>query len=363
MCGIYGMIFHHGVDKRYNNRLQVFWNVLSVTSADRGTDATGVARCSRQGNVGVYKDVLPSYDMIKTATWQSYLASILEETTHAAMGHTRKKSVGLNTQPNAHPFVFDTRWGQFVGMHNGTISNHIKFAPADACFAVDSANLLWSLSQLDKNKWAPILEKVDGSFALAYARKDSVYLARNSGSPCWRAFVPSFGATVYASVPHMFLSAAAMAGVQLDSIAQLKPGRVYEFTAGRKRCLVSKFKDTYKEPSVYGCYGGWVDETDNASTSVTSAAAVVTTPTTSTTANTLRRKHYICNGCQNWFGIEGLMTFTNGKRYCDPCSRTLAVLPVSATIRAAILEQARQPEGLTRAQAERIAFDTSRGGV
>lgn len=205
MCGIFGLIYHGtGRTREQVNASADLFTTLAVQSAERGVDATGLARVDSDGYMALYKNCLPSYEVVNFKRWWRPLLNISPSTV-AVLGHTRYGTHGDNTQDNAHPFLFSSKDGEFVGTHNGVISNHADFGPATP-FANDSANLFHGLASEEPEKWGDLLREVRGSFALVFARGAEVYMARNIGSPCYSVYVPSLDATAYASTYTILLS-------------------------------------------------------------------------------------------------------------------------------------------------------------
>lgn len=109
MCGIIGF----SSKKNYNYdkiKMLMFWN-----SVDRGLDATGIYTPKS----GIIKDNVP---VSKFMTSGKYTNKLKKD--NLLVAHVRKRSVGMNTLDNAHPF----KYGDVITVHNGTLSNHWALA-------------------------------------------------------------------------------------------------------------------------------------------------------------------------------------------------------------------------------------------
>lgn len=212
MCGIFSMIIHPTKKERDYDQLRALVNALALFSADRGTDATGLALVQDDGNViNTVKEAKPSYELIRKKSWRKTL-KLLGPDTHYVLGHTRKATRGSNESRNAHPFEFEHKDGLLVGVHNGTIINADEINPV-ATFQVDSANVYKALADEKDKIWSPILEKLDGSFALCWYADGAFYVGKNYGSPLEVTKVDDLDITLFTSTEHMAKAALALVGV------------------------------------------------------------------------------------------------------------------------------------------------------
>lgn len=223
MCGIFGIVYHDRLSPATRLKSRILLNFLAVVSSDRGNDATGVATVDQDGSARVYKQTVPATTMVFQKPWNRLIRAI-PETTFAIVGHTRQKSVGENSVANAHPHVFN----KLVGTHNGTITNHKDFGPAEK-FQNDSANVLWSLSQTPKSQWESLFLQLRGPAAWAFTYDGAMYLLRNQEMPCYMLFCPDLSATVYASTAVALEQAAALARVTCTTAVPLPARILYEF--------------------------------------------------------------------------------------------------------------------------------------
>lgn len=252
MCGIYGIIYHS--TKRSSDVVDTsaqLFSLLALGSAERGTDATGVARIDSDGYTVQYKNCRPSTEVVTYKRWWRVLKNITPATV-AVLGHTRFGTHGDNIVANAHPFEFEGELGRLVGTHNGVIMNHEKLGPIPP-LDNDSANLFYGLSTLAQSSWGNFLRSVSGSFALVFSRDNHVYMTRNIGSPCYMSTVPELEATVYASTYNILKSALDSMGLKYGPIRSLEEGVLFDY---------EPFNDTptqevYEVYEVHKPYKGW----------------------------------------------------------------------------------------------------------
>lgn len=326
MCGIFGAIMHSDkpLAPRFQKRFAVFMNTLGVTAADRGVDATGLARVLRNGAVDIYKDVASSYHFVRRDAWRDMVALAANGEAMVLLGHTRRKSHGGNTRANAHPFTFETEHGILVGAHNGVISNYLKFGPKNEVLEVDSANLFYSFAATPREGWVELLERAEGNFALAMARNGEAYLARNSGSPTVSALVPAFNARVYASTAHMLYCAAAMAGVTMRQLHNTAPGKLYRFVQGRRRPLSYTFVEAKPEETakaVANHHTGGAEDNKG--------RKLLAPPQRATNAH--RSTSYgMCTKCYAVVDVN-LLTGSARSKVCVECAQRVAPQPDAAT--------------------------------
>ena len=113
MCGIFGLIYHGtGRTREQVNASADLFTTLAVQSAERGVDATGLARVDSDGYMALYKNCLPSYEVVNFKRWWRPLLNISPSTV-AVLGHTRYGTHGDNTQDNANHV--HAVWREFNG--------------------------------------------------------------------------------------------------------------------------------------------------------------------------------------------------------------------------------------------------------
>lgn len=227
MCGIFGMsLMGTPTDLP---RLQRLVTMLALTSAERGTDATGIAILNDQFTTHYHKDVLSAYAMVRRKKWRETLAGI-SAGTRFILGHTRRATKGSNIANNSHPFFFYPALGNLVGVHNGTITNHASFNTAET-YQVDSANVLHAIAHLPNEEWPALLSKLQGTFALVWIRNGQLHVARNPGSPLVTMWCRELGARIFASTDHMIETACSYAGVDTGRISTVPEGVLQSYTS------------------------------------------------------------------------------------------------------------------------------------
>lgn len=150
------------------------FNILGLFNNSRGGDSCGVATDGE-----IY------YGTLLNKNYDDFIINkgyIQPTKIPAVIGHTRKASVGVVNQENAHPFGFgDHEEGYaFIGCHNGTLSNHAELAKEYGVETtvyndknvyertkVDSEVLLEILYSTGKTE---VLEKYIGGAALVFQK-------------------------------------------------------------------------------------------------------------------------------------------------------------------------------------------------
>ncbi len=173
MCGIIS-IFHNNqvmVEKKVEDLL---FNMLWVDSI-RGNHSTGIIFETDDGPEW-YKKAIPGWDFIQ----QDYVNAVINKLNRSRyfIGHNRAATRGEVKTSNAHPFEF----GDIIGVHNGTLSNHYNLSPQGANHSVDSQHLYHAISVDGFEDVAP---RIQGSFNLLWHDKsdNTIHLCKNDSRP------------------------------------------------------------------------------------------------------------------------------------------------------------------------------------
>lgn len=250
MCGLYGILFQRQPDAEIIGKVGDLISTLAVASAERGTDATGLAHVILEPKITMFKTNIDSYSTVNSEPWCNMLRA-LQTNTAALMGHTRKKTIGINTVDNAHPYLFPTSYGQFVGAHNGTITNWRSFTHTTAPIAVqtDSGNVLASVSEHPSNVWNDHFGRIRGKYAFTISRNDRFYVAKNKQAPCHWTKISKLGILVYASTEHILQAALSINQLDFDSIRSYKSNRIYKYKLHTGKVEVLRY-ESEEEQSV-----------------------------------------------------------------------------------------------------------------
>ena len=113
MCGI--VAWSGSSPKKFN---KYKFDILGLFNNTRGGDSVGV---STDGEI--------YYGTLLNKNYDDFIINkgyIVPQVIPAVIGHMRKASVGVVNETNAHPFGFGTlnEGFEFIGCHNGTLSNH-----------------------------------------------------------------------------------------------------------------------------------------------------------------------------------------------------------------------------------------------
>lgn len=305
MCGLFGVIFHVLPDTSVQDRAAQAMHLMAGMSSERGTDATGVAIVHRDGSAEVYKDTVPSHDMIRRLKWRGLIDKAPMDVI-CLMGHTRRRSYGENTQANAHPFVFTTEHGVLVGTHNGGITNHASINPNEKKFDCDSANLFAGMSHVSKDEWPKLLGSLYGAYALAFARNGLVYLTRNYSSPLYYTTDSKAGITIYASTLMTAMAGMAYGRFNWDQVAkELESRKLLEFEPGCSVPLIRDVPFTYTSTVNGGRGYHRYQGTDDAWEGYGMYSGV--TPRAQ------------CTSCRTWMSVDALHKFGNKSLVCPQC--------------------------------------------
>lgn len=203
MCGIYGAL-------SYKNKLTDMDGLvdsLAVESAERGTDATGIAYVS-MGNIKVNKQAVSAYKF-KTN---------VPKFINAVIGHTRHSTQGDKSKNyNNHPWSEKVSNCQFALAHNGVLMNDgdlqkkYGFKSKIQTDSFVAVQLIKMQNKLDFDSLKFMAESLDGSFSfdildnhnniylvkgdspisILHFRKIGVYVFASTEQILWRALIDS----------------------------------------------------------------------------------------------------------------------------------------------------------------------------
>jgi len=168
-CGLIGFSGKTNFDKEKINLLML-WN-----SFERGKDATGIYTPKN----GLVKFAKPATD---------FLVDTPFEEDNLLIAHVRAKTIGVNTDKNAHPFNEDN----VVLAHNGTLKNHFDL--------LRKYNLEWNKYDVDshiicgimaKEKNFKVLTEIEGAAAMLMHDKDNpkiMYVFRNGDRDLFKGY-------------------------------------------------------------------------------------------------------------------------------------------------------------------------------
>lgn len=169
MCGLIGFSGKTNFNKEKINLLML-WN-----SFERGKDATGI--------------YTPKNGLIKFAKQATdFLVDTPFEEDTLLIAHVRAKTIGVNTDKNAHPFNEDN----VVLAHNGTLKNHFdllrKYSLEWNKYDVDS-HIICGVMAKEKN--FKVLTEIDGAAAMLMHDKDNpkiMYVFRNGERDLFKGY-------------------------------------------------------------------------------------------------------------------------------------------------------------------------------
>ena len=182
MCGIVGVIpkGRHGFNR---DEQKVFYEML-LADMVRGYDATGVIAVQNNSDFSIMKEASLSSTFVPSFIGSPVYNNVYQ-TGCAAIGHNRARTVGENSDENAHPFVVD---GTFAMVHNGTLRNHRLFHDT----TVDSEALAMLFkAAMDEDDYVQALSeaiwKVNGAFACIWfdQKRRQIGIVRNTERPLY----------------------------------------------------------------------------------------------------------------------------------------------------------------------------------
>lgn len=232
MCGHFGFILSKEDRKNpsFIKSATDFFNSALLCGSLRGTDGTGVLTISAT-HTYTLKTKAPGYNYRDLDGYKS-MANCKGMV--AMLGHNRKKTYGVNSDENAHPF----KYGEIVLFHNGTLNNSHQLKDK---YKVDSESIADALSTSSAKD---VLENIDGSFSLVWydGAEDAVYFARNSERPMFMGRTKG-GSIFYASELGMLEWLAHRHHVYFESTVKTDEDTIIKVSTGNDYTTeISKFK-------------------------------------------------------------------------------------------------------------------------
>jgi len=194
MCCLFGFVdYGHKLSRKQRS---IILSVLSVSSEERGTDATGIAY-NACGKLHIYKRPLPAHLMWYRVPLNATLV----------MGHTRMTTQGAESRNyNNHPFYGQTDTTDFALAHNGVLHNDKQLRKRlnlpDTIIETDSyiaVQLVEAARELSFSSLRYMAEKLEGSFTITVlSAKDELYFVKGDNPMCIYHY-PENGIYLYAS--------------------------------------------------------------------------------------------------------------------------------------------------------------------
>lgn len=216
MCGIVGMAGKIPVEYK-----DLFKDMLLVDMI-RGVDSTGVVSIDVKGEGMYFKKAVPSSDFLE----MKKCISVISHADNLLIGHNRSATFGRINNSNAHPF--ESRSGNIVGVHNGTLKN-VSLLPNHTEYDTDSEAIINSLD--DKGPvWTH--RNLDGSFALVWynAVTETLNVMRNDERSLSFVFSKDGQTIFWASEGLMLNWLLLRRGIKIGEVKSFETGYHYEIT-------------------------------------------------------------------------------------------------------------------------------------
>lgn len=219
----------------------------------RGWDATGVISVFKDESFSIAKEACNAVEFNKQFV-DSKLDKELYSSGVAAIGHNRAKTIGINKDENAHPFV---EGDTFAMVHNGTLHNHKNMSDTE----VDSHALTIAFKQaMEKDDWKSAMEetlgKISGAFACVWydQTKHQVCMIRNSQRPL--AIVETSTCTLIGSEMAMLHWIALRNTEKILASKSLDTSTLYQFDLTKSGGDFSETFLSTKSPKTHGFTNG-----------------------------------------------------------------------------------------------------------
>lgn len=243
MCGLCGILSDEKKDDDVHSDILI---ELLHSNALRGMDATGVGGISKtkKGFESIlYKRAVAAPEFLQL---RGFERNILDNVKNldVIIGHTRAKTWGDHIDADAHPFLYD----KILLAHNGSLSGKGGLKEWDSG-VIDSENIALNMS---KHPELEVLEALHGAFALTWfnAGDGTFNVARNAARTLALAWETKKNTMYWSSEATMLLSVLARNGVNVETLASIKPGLHFKFKIDDvRKHTVTAFKE-YESPKL-----------------------------------------------------------------------------------------------------------------
>lgn len=217
MCGIVGIISRKTIGLGSSD-MDLIQNLLLLDQL-RGDDSTGVFTVFRDRQVSITKIGSHPSHLFSTKEWGKLRTKAISSG-RMVIGHNRKATTGAVNSTNAHPF----HENNIVLVHNGTLrGDHKKLAETE----VDSHAVCHAFNEKGAEVVIPTL---DAAFAFVWwdIAKNKLFAVRNTERPL--SLVITEDLNILCSEPWMATCLLQRAGRKVETVIDLTPGTVFEFS-------------------------------------------------------------------------------------------------------------------------------------
>lgn len=226
MCGLCGVALHP--DRRDQYALARKLTTAGLMSIQkRGTHATGLAIIQDDGTSAILKKAVPADVFVRSEPYRDFWRH-QPDGGMIAMGHTRwatHNNAGVDDA--AHPFIL----GKVTGAHNGMIYNWREiekdFAVDDEKWINDSQAPFGLLNAIKAP--ASALDKLDGYWALTWAKGKNLFMCRTSEAPLACAYIADKQMLVWNSEMNLLLQILRNHEITEAETWELSPSTIYRY--------------------------------------------------------------------------------------------------------------------------------------
>jgi len=175
MCGIFGVLSAHSINKNQGN----FLIDAFQTGVVRGHHGTGMITVQPDGSASGVSRAIAGGEFLSDDKTRKHLDKASRA--KLVVGHNRFTTSGENIDEHCHPFEYEN----VIGVHNGSVPDGpLQKIDPDKSHVVDSSRIYAALDKADDP--IEVLKHIHtGAYALVwYDRRDkSLYMARNGQRP------------------------------------------------------------------------------------------------------------------------------------------------------------------------------------